>query len=230
MAEAEDCVPVCVCVCVLTAFPSSKYTILPSGYTICGRDCVTLAENPPPPVGPPPPIRAQVALAPEPDILYPALQLAAPQVGNELKLAAFATALQRLVHWVTVDGVTVYVPEAAGAVAKDVPGVEFSEHASVVLPFLKWIDFTALSDEPTLNVPGLATVNAPLENVQLSAVEPFKMSMFAVVKSNVTDETVMLPSAVKSVVAASASAGKNNKRSAKRCFFTRRKRLHKSQM
>ena len=69
----------------------------------------------------------------------------------------------------------------------------------------------------------MVTVKAPLENVQLSAVEPFRMSILAVLESKVTDETVISPFAVKSVVAASANTGRNNKRNARRCFFTRRK-------
>lgn len=58
-----------------------------------------------------------------------------------------------------------------------------------------------------MNVPALVTVKAPLENDQLWAVEPFKMSMLAVPEPNVTLDTVMSPLAVKSVVAAKASAG-----------------------
>ena len=72
------------------------------------------------------------------------------------------------------------------------------------------MDLTELSEEPTLNVPGLVTVNAPLENSQLSAVELFKMSMLVVPAPNVTEETVMSPFAVKSVVAVNASTGTNS--------------------
>jgi hypothetical protein len=47
---------------------------------------------------PPPPTGTQVALAPEPDSLYPALQLAAPHVGKELREAELDTVLHKLVH------------------------------------------------------------------------------------------------------------------------------------
>ena len=83
---------------------------------------------------PPPPIARQVALAPEPESEYPALQLAAPHVGNELREAELDTAEHKLVHCVVADGDTVYVPAVVGSVAKDVPGVEFSEQTSVVPP------------------------------------------------------------------------------------------------
>ncbi len=157
-----------------------------------------------------PPTGTQVAPELEPDSWYPALQLAAPHVGKELYAAAFDTAEHRLVHWVVADGVTVYVPAAVGAVAYEVPGIVFSAHTSVVPPLLNWIDFTELFDEPTLNVPGLVTVNVPLENNQLCAVEPFSMSMSAVPEPKVTPVTVMFPFAVKSVVAATAITGRNN--------------------
>lgn len=85
---------------------------------------------------PPPPTATQVALLPEPDNVYPALQLAAPHVGNELYDAALDTAEHKLVHCVVADGVMVYVPAAVGAVANDVPGVVFSEQTSVVPPLL----------------------------------------------------------------------------------------------
>jgi hypothetical protein len=81
--------------------------------------------------------------------LYPALQLAAPHVGKELYEAAFDNAVHKLVHWVVADGDTVYVPAVVGRVTADVPGVVFSEHASVVPLWLTWIDFTVLSDDPT---------------------------------------------------------------------------------
>lgn len=83
---------------------------------------------------PPPSIGTQVALPPEPDSLYPALQLAAPHVGKELKEAALDTALHKSVHCVVADGDTVYVPAVVGSVANDVPGVEFSEQTNVVPP------------------------------------------------------------------------------------------------
>lgn len=172
-------------------------------------------------VQPPPPLltATQVALAPEPESVYPALQLAAPQVGKELYEAAFDTVEQRLVHWVVVDGVTVYVPAVVGAVAYEVPGVVFSAHTNLVPPLLNWMDFTELSDEPTLNVPAFVTVNVPLENVQLCAVEPLRIIMLAVPEPNVTDGTVMLPFAVKSVVAAKATAGAS-KNKIVRIFFS----------
>jgi hypothetical protein len=53
----------------------------------------------------------------------------------------------------------------------------------------------------------LVTVKVPLENIQLSAVDPLKMSISAVPMPNVTAETVTLPFAVKSFVAASANTG-----------------------
>ena len=81
---------------------------------------------------PPPPTGTQVALPPEPDSLYPALQLAAPQVGKELYEAAFDTALHKFVHCVVAEGDTVYVPDVVGRVAADVPGVVFSAHTRVV--------------------------------------------------------------------------------------------------
>ncbi len=83
---------------------------------------------------PPPPTGTQVALPPEPDSLYPALQLAAPHVGKELYEATFDNAVHKLVHWVVAEGDTVYVPAVVGRVAYEVPGVEFSEQTSVVPP------------------------------------------------------------------------------------------------
>lgn len=62
--------------------------------------------------------------------------------------------------------------------------------------------FTELSAEPTLKVPGLVTVKAPLEEVQLSALEPFNINISAVTVPPLTEETVILPLAVKSLVAA----------------------------
>ena len=50
--------------------------------------------------------------------------------------AAFDTAEHRLVHCAVAEGVTVYVPAAAGAVANEFPGVVFSEHTRVVPPLL----------------------------------------------------------------------------------------------
>ena len=58
-----------------------------------------------------------------------------------------------------------------------------------------------------MNVPGLVTVNVPLENDQLWAVEPFRINIFAVPEPNVTLDTVIFPFAVKLVVAASARPG-----------------------
>lgn len=133
--------------------------------------------------------------------------------------AAFDTALHKLVHWVVADGVMVYVPAAVGAVAYEVPGVVFSAHTSVVPPLLNWMDFTELSDEPTLNVPAFVTVKVPLENVQLCAVEPLRIIMLAVPEPNVTDGTVMLLFAVKSVVAAKATTGTSNNKIV-RSFFS----------
>jgi hypothetical protein len=72
------------------------------------------------------------------------------------------------------------------------------------------IPFTVASEEPTLKVPGLVTVKAPLLNVQLSAVDPFMISMSAVVAPKVTALTVILPSAVKSVVAARTGTANRN--------------------
>ena len=186
---------------------------------------VIVAVNPPiggvggEAVQPPPLLTAtQVALAPEPDSVYPALQLAAPQVGKELYDAAFDTAEQRLVHWVVADGVMVYVPAAVGAVAYEVPGVVFSAHTSVVPPLLNWMDFTELSDEPTLNVPAFVTVKVPLENNQLSDSEPLRMSMSAVPAPNVTPATVMLPLATKSFVAAKTITGASNNKIGRNFF------------
>ena len=81
---------------------------------------------------PPPPTARQVALAPEPESEYPALQLAAPHVGKELYEAVLDKAEHKLVHWVVAEGLTVYVPDVVGSVTADVPGVEFSAHANVV--------------------------------------------------------------------------------------------------
>lgn len=75
---------------------------------------------------PPPPINVHVALAPDPERRYPALQLAAPQVGNELYVEALDRAVHRLVHSVVDEGDTVYVPAVVGSVTADVPGVVFS--------------------------------------------------------------------------------------------------------
>lgn len=61
-------------------------------------------------------------------------------------------------------------------------------------------------------------MNVPLENAQLDAVEPFSMSMFAVPEPNVTDETVMLLFATKSVVAAKATAGVSNSKIVRNFF------------
>jgi hypothetical protein len=61
-------------------------------------------------------------------------------------------------------------------------------------------------------------VNVPLENAQLDAVEPFRMSMFAVPEPNVTDETVMLLFATKSVVAAKATTGESNSKIVRNFF------------
>lgn len=76
------------------------------------------------------------------------------------------------------------------------------------------MDFTAVSEEPTLKAEvesGLVTVKVPLLNVQLSAVEPVIISMFAVLSPKVTALTVILPSATKSVVAARPITGTSNK-------------------
>ena len=63
------------------------------------------------------------------------------------------------------------------------------------------------------------TVNVPLENAQLAAVEPLKMSMSAVPEPNVTDETVILPFATKLFVAAKTTTGASNNRIG-RSFFS----------
>jgi len=62
-------------------------------------------------------------------------------------------------------------------------------------------------------------VNVPLENIQLAAVEPFRISISAVPEPNVTDETVMLLFATKSFVAAKTITGASNNRIV-RSFFS----------
>lgn len=82
------------------------------------------------------------------------------------------------------------------------------------------MDFTVLSDEPTLKAdPGFVTVKAPLENTQLSAVEASRIIISAVPAPNVTAATVILPFATKSLVAAKATIGTNSARIV-RNFFT----------
>jgi hypothetical protein len=73
-------------------------------------------------------------LPPDPETLSPALQLNAPHVGKELYEAAFDTAEHKLVHAVVADGLMMYVPDAVGKVAYDVPGMVFSLQTRV-LPF-----------------------------------------------------------------------------------------------
>ena len=76
----------------------------------------TLEPPPPPPIIPPPPMGTQAALEPEPDNLYPELQVKAPQVGKELYVAVFDNAAHKLVHAAVVEGIIVYAPEAVGSV------------------------------------------------------------------------------------------------------------------
>ena len=137
---------------LVTSLPNPKWSrILPGEFFAR----IEVAVNPPSGgvggwgVQPPPPTATHVAPAPDPDNVYPALQLAAPHVGKELKEAELDTALHKLVHCVVADGDTVYVPAVVGSVANDVPGVEFSEQTKVVPLWLTWIDFTVLSDDPT---------------------------------------------------------------------------------
>ena len=92
------------------------------------------------------------------------------------------------------------------------PGVVFSVQTSTLPPELIFIDLTLGSDEPTSKAePGSVTVNVPLANVQLAAVEPLKIIMSAVPDPKVTPVTVIFPLATKSVVAAKLKTGVSNK-------------------
>ena len=90
------------------------------------------------------------------------------------------------------------------------PGVVFTAQATWSPLREVAMDLILVSDEPTRKLlPGLATVKAPPLMLQLSAVEPLKIIMSAVVLPKVTPVTVKLASAVKSVVAAKRAAGLN---------------------
>ena len=124
---------------VVASLPNPKWNRILSGESFTR---IEVAVNPPSGgvggggVQPPPPTATQVALAPDPDNVYPASQLAAPHVGKELYEATFDTVVHKLVHFVVAEGETMYVPAVVGSVTAEVPGVVFSEHAKTVPPWL----------------------------------------------------------------------------------------------